>query len=101
MRIYGNSSIQYESNNAKYVTTFDVKSNDYVVYNTDELFNVANAETISESQKVNQNADLVKYYTDLSISKNGTNNFGIIIFVSTLLLICIIVTVMYTVAEKK
>ena len=46
----------------KYITAYDNKSKDYVVYKESELLNLDNQEYESENSKISQSAELTKFY---------------------------------------
>ena len=79
-----------DSINNGYVTTYDAGTQSYVVYSTAELIKTDSAQTQTENEKIDNNKDLISYYTNLSTSSKELKNAGIVAI--TLIVMAIIVT---------
>ena len=79
----------------KYITTYDPKTQSYVVYSTAELIKSNAPKTITENEKINSNSDLISYYTNLSTGKSNLKDTGIIIIISIVAAIGIILIILY------
>ena len=78
-----------------YVTVYDAGTQSYVVYNTAELIKSNSPKTQTENEKINQNKDLISYYTNLSVSTSKFKDAGIIIIATIVGSICVILTILY------
>lgn len=68
--------------NEKYVTAYDNKNKEYVVYKESELLNVEKEEYQSENSKISQSAELTKYYGAQKQIEKQTN--GLVWIVPTI-----------------
>ena len=100
----GNQNLNNKNNigsvKNEYVTAYDPTSQSYVVYSTDELFSMEAPRVISENDKINGKSELIAYYRNLSVSKQGVKNLGVLIITVTLSAICVILIVMYRKGNK-
>jgi len=85
----------------QYVTTYNPSTQSYVVYSSSELFKANITHIESENEKINNNSELISYYTSLSKSKMRLNSVGMIIFIVTISSICIILLIMYKKNNKQ
>ena len=79
----------------KYVTTYDASKQSYVIYNTSEIIKSNSPKVETENEKINQDKDLISYYTNLSTGTSILQNTGIIIIVLIIASIGIILIVLY------
>ena len=100
-----NSSLNAEKNTVKYnklndidnkyVTTYDASKQSYVIYNTSEIIKSNSPKVETENEKINQDKDLISYYTNLSTGTSILQNTGIIIIVLIIASIGVILIVLY------
>ena len=100
-----NSSLNAEKNTVKYnklndidnkyVTTYDASKQSYVIYNTSEIIKSNSPKVETENEKINQDKDLISYYTNLSTGTSILQNTGIIIIVLIIASIGVILNVLY------
>ena len=93
--ILNTSSKNNDNIDNKYVTAYDAGTKSYVVYSTDDLIQGKASKTQTENEKINQNDDLISFYTNLSTSSSKMKNAGIIIIASIVGSICIILVILY------
>ncbi len=93
--ILNTSSKNNDNIDNKYVTAYDAGTKSYVVYSTDDLIQGKASKTQTENEKINQNDDLISFYTNLSTSSSKMKNAGIIIIASIVGSICIILAILY------
>ena len=79
----------------KYITTYDAATQSYVVYSTSELVKSDSQETKTENEKINQNQDLISYYTNLSTGTSKLKDTGMIIIISIVASIGVILVILY------
>lgn len=84
----------------KYTTVYDASTQTYKVYSTAELTKSGSAKTESENEKINNNKDLISYYTNVSSSTSKFKNVGIIVIVIIVLSICTILIIWYEKTRK-
>ena len=89
----GNSTSKVSSN--KYVTTYDAKTQSYVVYSTAELIKGKSPNVQTENEKINSNKDLISYYTNLSTGTSKLTDTGIVIIAVIIGSICITMVILY------
>ena len=99
---YKPDTIEKDNNQIKnsYITTYDPIEKSYVVYSTKELVNLQAPRIISESEKINQNEDLKKYYENISEGKMEIKNIGVTVIIFILLLIILNTLIMYRKGTK-
>ena len=79
----------------EYITAYNPVSQSYVVYSTDELFSMKAPRIVSENDKINDSSDLISYYKNLSVGKQGVKSIGVLIIAVIISAICVILVVMY------
>ena len=79
----------------KYVTVYDATTQSYKVYSTAELTKSGSAETQSENDKINNDKDLISYYTNVSSSMSKVKDVGMIVIVIIILSVCTILIIWY------
>lgn len=79
----------------KYITVYDTKTQNYVVYNTAELIRTSAAKIQTENDKINDNDDLISYYTNISSSKLMSKNIGTLIILIIVIAIFIVLILLY------
>lgn len=79
----------------KYVTVYDAKTQKYVVYSAKELTKTSSSKTQTENDKINNNDELISYYTNVSDSKSDSKNIGIIIIVVIVISIGFVLILLY------
>ena len=84
----------------KYVTVYDASTQSYKIYSTAELTKSGSAKTQSENDKINNNKDLISYYTNVSSSMSKVKDVGIIVIVIIILSVCTILIIWYGKTRK-
>lgn len=84
-----------EENKSEYITTYNPKTQSYDVYSSLEIFGASVTPMESENEKINNNSELISYYTNMSKSRTNLKNIGIIILSIIISTICVILIVMY------